>query len=182
MADTTRLDRLRAQLLQSGVSQSNPALFQVIDQLIAQTREILVFQGVEISGKVGADFTFLTATDEVTDLPNSKELIAGARISFDDSTPGERAVISDTINQLTGDVTAGPGSGSQVATIPNNTVTYAKMQDISAASRLLGRGDSSSGDPQEIILGTGLSMAGTTLSSSSGLTQQQVCTIVSLRA
>jgi len=71
------------------------------------------------------------------------------------------------INQLTGDVTAGPGTGSQVATISNNAVTYAKMQDISAASRLLGRGSAAgAGDPQEITLGSGLTMTGTTLAAS----------------
>lgn len=75
---------------------------------------------------------------------------------------------SGGITQLTGDVTAGPGSGSQAATIPANTVTYAKMQDVSAASKLIGRGDSGSGDPQEITIGSGLSMTGTTLSSTGG--------------
>lgn len=73
------------------------------------------------------------------------------------------------ITELTGDVTAGPGSGSQAATIPNNTVTYAKMQNVSAASRLIGRGSASgAGDPEEITLGTGLTMTGTVLSSSGG--------------
>lgn len=81
------------------------------------------------------------------------------------------------INQLTGDVTAGPGSGSQAATIAANAVTtgkildanvtLAKLVDASAASILLGRGaGGGSGDFQEITLGTGLSMASQVLSAS----------------
>lgn len=52
--------------------------------------------------------------------------------------------------------------------VKNDAVSYAKMQNVSAASKLLGRGDSGSGDPQEISLGSGLSMSGTTLSASGG--------------
>ena len=59
---------------------------------------------------------------------------------------------------------------SQVGTgqISDDTVTYAKMQNVSAGSRLLGRGQGGgAGDPEEIVLGSGLSMTGTTLSSES---------------
>jgi hypothetical protein len=66
-------------------------------------------------------------------------------------------------------VTNGDGvSGNPtLGVIANNAVTYAKMQDVSAASRLIGRGSASgSGDPEEITLGTGLSLTGTTLSAS----------------
>ncbi len=61
-----------------------------------------------------------------------------------------------------GDITVG-GTGTTL-TIDAGAVTYAKMQDVSAASRLLGRGSASgAGDPEEITLGTGLSMSGTTV-------------------
>lgn len=39
------------------------------------------------------------------------------------------AGVTSGINQLTGDVTAGPGSGSQAATIANNAVTTAKINN-----------------------------------------------------
>lgn len=62
----------------------------------------------------------------------------------------------------TGDVT-----GSTALTIANDAVTFAKMQNVSAASRLIGRGSGAgAGDPQEISLGTGLTMTGSVLSSS----------------
>lgn len=73
------------------------------------------------------------------------------------------------ITQLTGGVTAGPGSGSQVATIADEAVTYAKMQNVSAISKLLGRGSAAgAGDVEEVTLGTNLTMSGTTLNASGG--------------
>jgi len=65
-----------------------------------------------------------------------------------------------------GDITVS-GSGATY-TIDSAAVTYAKMQNVSAASKLLGRGDSGSGSPQEITLGSGLTMTGTTLSAAGG--------------
>ncbi len=51
---------------------------------------------------------------------------------------------------LTGDVT-GTGTGSFAATIANDAVTYAKMQNVSTTDRLLGRSTAGSGDVQEIV-------------------------------
>ena len=66
-----------------------------------------------------------------------------------------------------GDVTV--SSSGATWTIDNDAVTYAKMQNVSAASKLLGRGSASgSGDVQEITLGDGLTMTGTTLAASGG--------------
>lgn len=62
---------------------------------------------------------------------------------------------------LTGDVTA--SAGSNATTISNDAVTYAKMQNVAAASRVLGRGSSGgSGDVQELSL-SGIGMSGTVL-------------------
>ena len=54
------------------------------------------------------------------------------------------------ITQLTGDVTAGPGTGSQVAAIAANVVTNAMIRD-SAALSVIGRGANVSGDPADIV-------------------------------
>lgn len=71
------------------------------------------------------------------------------------------------ITALIGDVTA-TGPGSVTATIANGAVTYAKMQNATAGSILLGRGNSGAGAIQEITLGSGLTMTGTVLSATGG--------------
>jgi hypothetical protein len=63
---------------------------------------------------------------------------------------------------LTGDVTN--AAGSYATTIANGAVTYGKMQNISAANRLLGRATAGAGSAEEITIGSGLSLTGTTLS------------------
>lgn len=64
---------------------------------------------------------------------------------------------------LTGDVTT--TAGSLATAIATGAVSYAKLQATSAASVLLGRGQGSGAGPvQELSLGAGLSLSGTTLS------------------
>lgn len=61
------------------------------------------------------------------------------------------------------------GAVAGAGTIPNDSVTYAKIQNISAASTLLGRGSGAgAGDPQEISLGVNLRMVGTSLTTGNG--------------
>jgi len=69
-----------------------------------------------------------------------------------------------------GDATLNTGTGA--LTIANTAVTYAKIQNTSTGPLLLGHG-SGSGSPQEIGLGTGLSMSGTTLNAALSATYQE---------
>mgnify|MGYP003663801881 CR=1 FL=1 len=71
------------------------------------------------------------------------------------------------ITALTGDVTAS-GPGSVAATIANDAVTFAKMQNLSGPSILLGRFSIGAGDTQEVTLGSGISMSGLGVLSSTG--------------
>jgi hypothetical protein len=85
----------------------------------------------------------------------------GARI--DNSTITFTAGAMQRAALAGGDVTA--PAGSNVLTVVANAVSYAKMQDVTAASRIIGRGSAAgAGDPEEIIVGSGLAMTGTTLS------------------
>ena len=75
--------------------------------------------------------------------------------------------VGSGITQITGDVAAGPGSGSQVATIQPHVVTYGKIQGVAALS-LLGNPSGATANTQEITLGTNLSFSGTVLNATGG--------------
>ena len=62
---------------------------------------------------------------------------------------------------LTGDVT-GSGTGSFAATIPPGAVTFAKIQNVSATARILGRKTSGSGVTEEITASDALDFLGST--------------------
>lgn len=57
-----------------------------------------------------------------------------------------------------GDITV--ASSGATWTIDNNAVTYAKMQDVTATSRVIGRKTAGSGDPEELTLSETLDFVG----------------------
>jgi len=113
------------------------------------------------------DKTAITGKTTVTAATGDLVLIADAS----DSNNLKKVTV-DTIAALaSGGVTDGDkgditvSAGGATWTIDNDAVSYAKIQNVSAASRLLGRGSASgSGDVEELSIGTGLSLSGTTLS------------------
>lgn len=97
-----------------------------------------------------------------TGTPTFRALVAADIPNLDASILTAGTLAAARMPALTGDVTS--SVGTVATTIAANAVTYAKMQAVSTTSKLLG--SSSTTTPvQELSLGTGLSLSGTTLSS-----------------
>lgn len=94
MAD---LDKLITILNQTRLQTSNNPLYQVLLSLI-QTAQKFQRQSTIVAGGNSAEIavlksrTYLTAVSEVASLPNSRQLLAGTNVAFDDTTPGQRTV------------------------------------------------------------------------------------------
>lgn len=65
-----------------------------------------------------------------------------------------------------GDITV--SSSGSIWTIDNDAVTYAKIQNVTTSSVLLGRATTGAGNIEEIALGSGLTLSGATLSAAGG--------------
>jgi hypothetical protein len=87
------LNYLKSTLLKSGLQNKNNALYQVVDQLIDVVRQ---FQSITVNDISSLsplpDLTYLTDTNESASLPNSRQLLAGANIAFDDSVANQKTV------------------------------------------------------------------------------------------
>lgn len=133
-------------------------------------RAIGVAASTDILTRADGDTRFAAASHThtsagVTDFTEAAQDAIGAMINstlvYADATPSlGRAAI-------TGDVTI--AAGSNAATIANDAVTFAKMQNI-ATSRILGRTTASSGDIEELTVGSGLSLASGSLTNPSFIT------------
>jgi hypothetical protein len=90
------IKKLKTSLQQSSIQESDKPLFQTINLLIDWISQFQVFINGIVTGGTGSGgilgLTYLTHTNEVATLPNSKQLNAGNQISFDDSVPGIRTV------------------------------------------------------------------------------------------
>lgn len=91
-----RLNKLLTVLNTSGLQQSNPPLYQVIKQLIQALLDSNLGVVEIINGGSGGggivNEPYLTHQNALVDLPQSRQLLAGDNVNFDDSVFGERTV------------------------------------------------------------------------------------------
>ena len=98
--------------------------------------------GLIVGSNITADRTLTITTGDA-----SRVLTFTADASIGGTISGTNT--GDQTITLTGDVT-GSGTGSFATTIANDAVTYAKMQNVSATDKLLGRSTAGAGDVEEI--------------------------------
>ena len=112
------LDKLRSQLLVSGIQNTNQPLWQVINTLIDYLKKSNQELGAAIGtggggGSIPSDISnqhYLTHQNDLATLPFSRELLPGTGVTFDDSIAGQRTVNSSGANRewsvlTNGDVT-----------------------------------------------------------------------------
>jgi hypothetical protein len=127
------------------------------------TEELTVGGGIEFTGSGGIQRSALTGDITATAGSGATTLAAGSASNLNSGTlPAGR------LPALTGDVTT--TIGTVATTIANDAVTYAKMQNVSATDRLLGRDTAAAGDVEEITVGGGLEFTGSTGIQRSALT------------
>ena len=108
------------------------------------------------TGQAGTVVTNANLSGKITSVGNVTSLgsftvdelntaLSNGSINSQTTVSGSSGTVT-SIGNLTGDVT----SSNRTTTIPADTVTYAKMQNVSATNKILGRVTSSAGDVEEL--------------------------------
>ncbi len=105
---------------------------------------------------LGSGLTLVTGTLSV-----SNPTIVGSALNAAQMWLGSSSNLAAAVT-MSGD---GSLTDTGAFSIANDKITYAKMQNVSASARLLGRATAGAGDAEELTIGSGLTVSGTTLSS-----------------
>lgn len=109
--------------------------------------------------------TFLAAPDGVSGDPSFRAIVAADVPTLNQNTTGSAATLTTSRSiAMTGDVTwtvnfNGSANVTAAGTIPNDTITFAKMQNITT-DRLIGRDTAGTGDPEVISVTGGIEFSG----------------------
>src|SRR5215467_906919 len=91
MAVPPDFSRLLPILLQTGLNSNNPPLYQFLKQLIEMSGQGQSAVSGTVTNTIGSA-QFLTWGNNVATLPNSRQLLAGTNITFNDTIAGQRTI------------------------------------------------------------------------------------------
>ncbi len=132
------LDRLKSQLLTSGIQDKNQALFQVINQLIDSVRQGFGDVNTQVFAPSGggpsgiANQTFLTYGQDSATLPNSAQLIAGEGIQFNKN--GNKLIISTGLTRGIGEYGESDFGTNEFIGNPGNTGSIGSLSGFTPGS------------------------------------------------
>lgn len=149
------------------------------------TKKLYIGDGSTAGGNLvtgGDSFTTIAIAGQsnvVADSPtDTLTLVAGSNITLTTNAGTDTITIAASGGGVTdgdkGDITV--SSSGATWTIDNTAVTYAKIQNVTA-SRLLGRGSSGNGSPEELTVSAGLTIS----SSQLGINESDDQIILALR-
>lgn len=104
---------------------------------------------IGVTGNATANVADIQGTaNQVLVVNNAGTALAFGAVNLAAAAAVTGQLVATSFPALTGDVTT--AGGALATTIANNAVTYAKMQDVSATSRFIGRITAGAGDPEEL--------------------------------
>jgi len=166
--DSTDLETLIQTMLDGLDSlQQNYVIFDGSDFVVTATDAGDPCAGITVSLATPINQDRFVASNASDTSPGTlvSKLTSGGSISFDDSSNTD--VSLDITDADYGDITV--TSTGSVWTIDNDVVTFAKMQNVNTGI-LLGRSTASTGNVEEIAIGSGLQLSGGVLSNIAGRT------------
>ncbi len=126
----------------TGIADGEIAVFNLTNKDIRTSDKTIVTS-------LGADDTTVPTSKAVADA-----ITAGGGYTDENAQDAVGAMIADT---ATVDLTYTDATPELKADVKDGSITYAKLQDVSATARVLGRVTAGSGDAEEIVIDTDLS-------------------------
>ncbi|MES3036773.1 MAG: hypothetical protein V4736_02610, partial [Bdellovibrionota bacterium] len=134
---------------------------------IGDAEELSIGGGLSIAGGVLSILSTPATVTNSSTLNNGKLWLGdGANLAQEQTMSGDASITNlGMISIAPNAVTSGKILDSAVVTskINDKAVTYSKLQDVSASARLLGRATVGAGSAEELSLGSGLTLSGSTL-------------------
>ncbi|MES3037593.1 MAG: hypothetical protein V4736_06770, partial [Bdellovibrionota bacterium] len=134
---------------------------------VGDAEELSIGGGLSIAGGILSITSTPASVTNSSTLNNGKLWLGdGSNLAQEQTMSGDASITSGgSITIAANAITSAKIIDSAVTTakLNNQAVTYAKLQNVSASARLIGRATAGAGSAEELTVGSGLTLSGTTL-------------------